>query len=52
MGVYGREDEEGADHMLALGHKRKEGWCGEIEEKKVNQKSKPKKNPRPCSLCP
>ena len=44
MGVYeGREDEEGADHILAFSHKRKEGWCGKREEKKVNQKSKPKK---------
>ena len=29
MGVdEDREDEEGADHILAPGHKRKEGWCG------------------------
>lgn len=54
MGVYeDREDGEGADHILASSHKRKEGWCGKIEEKKVNQKSKPKKkNPRPCFSLP
>ena len=54
MGVdEDREDEEGADHILAFSHKRKEGWCGKREEKKVNQKSKPKKKiPGRVSLCP
>jgi len=28
MGANDREDEEGADHVLALSHKRKEGVCG------------------------